>query len=152
MIQQFLRTVPLFRELDDEELTHVLMVSLVRRHAMGTVILAEGAPGGWLQIIQSGKVRVSKLVPGVGEEALTILVPGDFFGEIEFFDGFPASAHVIAHTDCEVLAIPYSEVAELMGRPELANKFLWAIARTLARRLRQSNQRVVSLFALSRPH
>ncbi|MGH9888419.1 MAG: cyclic nucleotide-binding domain-containing protein, partial [bacterium] len=84
MIQQFLRTVPLFRELDDEELTHVLMVGMVRRHPQGTVILAEGAPGGQLQVIQQGKVRVSKLVPGVGEEALTILAAGDFFGEIEF--------------------------------------------------------------------
>jgi CRP-like cAMP-binding protein len=151
VIPQFLRTVPLFRELDDEELTHVLMVSLVRRHAMGTVILAEGAPGGWLQIIQSGKVRVSKLVPGVGEEALTILVPGDFFGEIEFFDGFPASAHVIAHTDCEVLAIPHGEIRALMAnRPDISAKFLWAFARTLASRLRDSNKRLGSLQAISR--
>ena len=151
MIQQFLRTVPLFRELDDEELTHVLMVGLVRRHAMGTVILAEGAPGGSLQIIQSGKVRVSKLVPGVGEEALTILGPGDFFGEIEFFDGFPASAHVIAHTDCEVLALPHSEIQALMAsRPDVSAKFLWAFARTLAGRLRDSNKRLGSLLAISR--
>ena len=151
MIQQFLRTVPLFRELDDEELTHVLMVALTRRHPMGTVILAEGAAGGWLQVIQTGKVRVSKLVPGVGEEALTILVPGDFFGEIEFFDGYPASAHVIAHTDCEVLAIPHAEIRSLMAsRPDVSAKFLWAFARTLAGRLRDSNQRLSSLLAISR--
>jgi CRP-like cAMP-binding protein len=151
VIQQFLRTVPLFRELDDDELTHVLMVGLIRRHPMGTVILAEGAPGGWLQIIHSGKVRVSKLVPGVGEEALTILVPGDFFGEVEFFDGFPASAHCIAHTDCEVLAIPHAEIRSLMSsRPDVSAKFLWAFARTLAGRLRESNQRLGSLLAISR--
>jgi CRP/FNR family cyclic AMP-dependent transcriptional regulator len=151
VIQQFLRTVPLFRELDDEELTHVLMVGMVRRHPQGTVILAEGAPGGQLQVIQQGKVRVSKLVPGVGEEALTILAPGDFFGEIEFFDGFPASAHVIAHTDCEVLAIPHEEIKSLMAsRPDISAKFLLAFARTLAGRLRDSNQRLVSLLAISR--
>ena len=151
MIQQFLRSVPLFRELDDEELTHVLMVGLVRRHPQGTVILAEGAAGGQLQIIQQGRVRVSKLVPGVGEEALTILGPGDFFGEIEFFDGFPASAHVIAHTDCEVLAIPHAEIESLMAsRPDISAKFLWAFARTLAFRLRDSNQRLASLLAISR--
>jgi hypothetical protein len=38
-----------------------------------------------------------------------------------------------------------------MRRPELANKFLRALARTLAERLRESNQRVAGLFALSRP-
>jgi hypothetical protein len=37
-------------------------------------------------------------------------------------------------------------------RPELAARFLGYFARTLAGRLRESNQRVVSLFALSRSH
>ena len=35
-------------------------------------------------------------------------------------------------------------------RPELAAKFLWAFARTLAARLRESNQRMAGLFAISR--
>ena len=151
MIQQFLHTVALFRELSDEELTQVLMVGLVKRYAQGTVILAEGAAGGQLQIIHSGKVRVSKLVPGVGEEALTILGKGDFFGEVEFFDGFPASAHVIAHTDCVLLAIPHDEIRNLMAsRPDVSSRFLWAFAQTLASRLRDSNQRLGSLLAISR--
>jgi len=37
MIQEFLRTVPLFRELDDDELTQVLMVGLVKRHGQGAL-------------------------------------------------------------------------------------------------------------------
>ena len=61
-------------------------------------------------MIHQGQVRISKVVPGVGEEALAILGPGDFFGEIEFFDGAPASAHAIAHTDCEILSVPHGEI------------------------------------------
>lgn len=151
MIQEFLKTVPLFRELDDDELAQVLMVGLVKRHPAESVILTEGAPGGQLHVIHEGQVRISKVVPGVGEEALVILNPGEFFGEIEFFDGAPASAHAIAHTDCEVLAIPHREVLALMrSRPELSAKFLWAFARTLASRLRDTNQRMASLLAISR--
>ena len=151
MIQQFLRSVPLFAELDDDELAHVLMVGVTRRHPQGAVIITEGSPGGQLHIIQSGKVRISKVVPGVGEEALTILGECDFFGEVEFFDHAPASAQAIAHTDCDVFSIPHGEVAELMStRPDLSAKFLWAFARTLARRLRETNQRMASLFAISR--
>lgn len=152
MIQEFLRTVPLFAELDDDELAHVLMSGMVRRFQAGSVILREGAEAVQLHVIHQGRVRIGKLVPGVGEEAFTILGPGEYFGEVEFLDGGTASAQAIAHTDCEILSIPQAEVADLMNRPELANKFLWAFARTLARRLRESNQRVVSLFALSRPH
>jgi CRP-like cAMP-binding protein len=134
-----LKTVPLFRELDDDELAQVLMVALVKRYPPGSVILTEGTSGGQLHIIHQGQVRISKVVPGVGEEALTILSPGDFFGEVEFFDGSPASA------------IPHREVEGLMqSRPELSAKFLWAFGRTLAVRLRDTNQRMASLLAISR--
>jgi len=151
VIQEFLRTVPLFRELDDDELAQVLMVGLVKRYPKGVTILSEGEPGGQLQIIQEGQVRISKVVPGVGEEALTILGPGEFFGEIEFFDGASASAHAIAHTDCDVLALPHDEVLALMRTwPGLSAKFLWAFARTLAKRLRETDNRMATLIAISR--
>ncbi|HSB60963.1 MAG TPA: cyclic nucleotide-binding domain-containing protein [Vicinamibacteria bacterium] len=150
MIQEFLRTVPLFRELDDEELAQILMVSLVKRFPEGTAILTEGEPGGWLHVIHQGEIRISKVVPGAGEEALTIIRPGDFIGEIGFFDGGPASAHAIAHTDCEVLSIPHREVESLVrSRPALAAKFFWAFGRTLAVRLRETNEKMAGLLAIS---
>lgn len=151
MIQQFLKSTDLFGDLDDDELAQVLMVGLVKRYAQNALILTEGTPGGRLHVIHQGQVRISKVIPGVGEEALAILGPGEFFGEVEFFDGAPASAHAIAHSDCEVLSIPHGEVRALMAsRPELTAKFLWAFGRTLARRLRDGNQRMASLFAIAR--
>ena len=151
MIQEFLKTVPLFIELDDDELAQVLMVGLVKRHTEGAVILTEGAPGGQLHVIHEGQVRISKVVPGVGEEALTILQPGEFFGEVEFLDGGPASAQAMAHTDCEILSIPHTEMEALMSeRPQMTAKFLWAFSRTLAGRLRETNQKMATLFAISR--
>jgi CRP-like cAMP-binding protein len=150
-MQEFLKQVPLFHELDDEELAQVLMAGVVKRYAQGATILREGEAGGQLCVIHEGRVRISKVVPGVGEEALSILGPGEFFGEVEFFDGAPASAQALAHTDCEVLAIPHSEMASLMGsHPALSAKFLWAFSRTLAARLRETNQRMASLLAISR--
>jgi CRP/FNR family cyclic AMP-dependent transcriptional regulator len=151
MIQEFLRSVSLFRDLDDDELLRVLMVGLLKRYPPEAVILTEGTPGGQLHVIRQGRVRISKVVPGVGEEALTILGPGDFFGEVSFFDGAPASAHAIAHSDCEVFTIPHQEILALMeSAPALSAKFLWAFSRTLASRLRESNQKISSLFAITR--
>ncbi len=151
MIQEFLRGVPLFRDLDDDDLAQLLMAGRVRRFAEGTPVLTEGASGGELHVIHTGKVRISKVVPGVGEEALAILEPGDFFGELEFFDGAPASAHAIAHGECEILSIPHQEMRGLIkNRPELSARFLWAFGGTLARRLRETNHKMAMLFAISR--
>ena len=151
MIQEFLRTVPLFARLDDEELTQILLVTLVKRYPAQAQILTEGEPGGRLHVIHEGEVRISKLVPGLGEEALSILGAGEFFGEVEFFDGSPASAHALAHKDCEILSIPHGEMRALIERqPALAVKFFWAFGRTLASRLRETDQRMASLLAISR--
>lgn len=89
MIQEFLRRVPLFAELDDDELTHVLMAGLVRRYPEGTLIIREGAEASQLHVIHEGRVRIGKVVPGVGEEALTILGPAQYFGEVELLAGGP---------------------------------------------------------------
>lgn len=150
MIQHYLRQSPLFAELDDDDLAALLMVGRVRRFAPDAVILSEGTPGGALHVIQIGRVRISKVVPGVGEEALAILEAGELFGEVEFFDGGAPSAHVLAHGECEIFSMPHAEMRELIARrPDLAGRFLWAFGRTLARRLRDTNQKMASLFALT---
>jgi CRP/FNR family cyclic AMP-dependent transcriptional regulator len=151
VIQEFLSEVELFKELDDEELAHVLMSGLVRRFPAEAVILSEGGQGAQLMVIHEGQVRISKVIPGIGEEALTILGPGEFFGEIAFFDGGTASAHAIAHSDCELWCIPHREVQRLMeSHPALTAKFLWAFGRTLATRLRRTDEKMASVLAISR--
>ena len=100
-------------------------------------------------MIHRGRVRVSKLVAGGGEEALVILGPGDFFGEIEFFDGDASAAHVVAHTDCELLSIPHSELRELMTSDQkLGRTLLWAFARAMSRRIRDTNDRLAALLSI----
>lgn len=151
MIQDFLRTVELFADLTDDELAHVLMVGMVKRYRAGSTIVTEGMASGHIHVIHQGSARLSKYVPGAGEEALTILGPGEIFGETEFFDAVPPSAHVIAHTDCVLLAIPHAEVSALIeNRPALTGKILRALGRTLARRVRESHRQMASLFAISR--
>jgi len=150
-LQGFLQSTTLFAELDEVILRKLLLVSLVRRFPAKAEILREGAAGGALHLIHTGEVRISKLVPAGGEEALALVGPGDFFGEVEFFDGGPSSAHAIAHTDCEVVSIPHGELRRLMeSRPELGERLLWAFARRFARRLRETNERLAGLLSISR--
>lgn len=150
MIQEFLRQVELFKDLDDDDLAHLLMVGLVRRYREGTSILTEGVPGERLHVIRRGQVRISKMIPQAGEEALQILGPRDFFGEMEFLDGAPASANAIAHTTCEVFSIPHVELKAMMGtRPELAARFLWAFGTALATRLRETNRKLATILTMA---
>ena len=149
MLHEFLEKTELFGPLEGDALTRVLMIGMIRRHVAGADILCEGSSGEFLHVIHRGRVRISKLVPGVGEEALAILGPGDFFGEIEFFDSDASVAHVVAHTDCELLSIPHAELRELMTSDKrLGEALLWAFGRALARRIRDTNDRLAALLSI----
>jgi CRP/FNR family cyclic AMP-dependent transcriptional regulator len=87
-------------------------------------------------------VRISKFIPNIGEEALAVLKEGDYFGEMALIDNFPRSAHAIANTDIEVLAIDKTELDYLMNMDhELGYKLLWKFTETLSKRLRETNEK-----------
>jgi CRP-like cAMP-binding protein len=149
-VEKFLRSVALFRGLDDDALAQLLMAGLVKRFPAGALILAEGSPVSLLHVIRQGQVRIGKRIPGTGEEALAILSPGSFFGEVELIDGAPATAQAVAHTACELLLLPFRDVEALMAsQPALAASILRAVAGALAVRLRDTNQRLATVLALS---
>ena len=95
-------------------------------------------------------MRISKHVPGVGEEALTILEPGSYFGEMSLVDDTPRSADAIAHTRSKVRVIKRDELDGLMFTDkDIAYTLLWTFVRTLAVRLRDTNEKIKAFFAMS---
>jgi uncharacterized protein (TIGR02266 family) len=61
----------------------------------GEVIIKEGTSGDWVYVVQSGKVEVSKMVEGK-KFIMTILGPGEVFGELGFLGGVTRTATVRA--------------------------------------------------------
>lgn len=75
---------------------------------------------------------------------LARLCRGDIFGEVSFVDNEPTSASVIAGTDAEILVIDVDVIQSLLlGDPTFGRRFFHSIAITLARRLRETNPRVL---------
>ena len=69
---------------------------------------------------------------------------GDIFGEVSFVDNEPTSASVIPGTDAEILVIDVDVIQSLLlGDPTFGRRFFHSIAITLARRLRETNPRVL---------
>jgi len=151
MNPEFLRRVRLFEALEVPELAEILMLGVVKEYAKDDVIFEDGSPGDSFYVIYEGAVRISKVFQHMGEEALTILGAGEFFGEMSFFDDEPRSARAVAHEGAKLLEIKNADLkAHLATRPEVALKFLWAFARTLSQRVRDTNDKFSALFAISR--
>ncbi len=145
-----LKKISLFANLSDAELAKILVICTPRKFPKDTVIFREGDPGDWCFLIISGQVRISKFIPNIGEEALAVLKPGDYFGEMALIDSFPRSAHAIANEDAEVFAISKANLDRLLDSDrELGYRILWAFTKTLSRRLRETNDKLASFLALS---
>ena len=62
----------------------------------GEVIFREGDPGDLLYLVGEGSVRISKSGRGGEQETLSVIQPGNFFGEMALLDGQPRSASATA--------------------------------------------------------
>ena len=146
----FLKKVHLFESLSTPELEKIEKISTMEAFAKDAVIFREGDPGDRCYVITNGDVRISKFIPNIGEEALAVLKPGDYFGEMALIDKFPRSAHAIANTDVAVLAINKADLDKMliMDR-ELGYKLLWAFTKTLSKRLRETNEKLAGFLAMS---
>lgn len=115
-------------------------------------VFRHGDEGDGLYLIMTGAVRISRSVAGVGEEALAVLKPGMYFGEMSIVDDdVPRSADAIAHEDTRLLRLPKDDLRDLMFVDrELAYELLWRFVRTLSSRLRDSNDRLLMLTVSSK--
>jgi len=86
------------------------------------------------------------------EEALAVLAPGMYFGEMSIVDDdSPRSADAIAHESSRLLMLPKDDLRDLMFVDrELAYELLWRFVRTLSLRLRESNDRLLMLTVSSK--
>lgn len=149
-VSALLRNVSIFKDLDDGELERVAEVCREQSFVSGEYIFKEGESGNRLYLIVEGDVRISRQIPGSGEEALAVLKPGALFGEMAVFDRTERSTDAISNGGTRCLTITRSDFELLLDfNRELAYKVLWAVVRLLSGRVRQTNDSLRSFLAMS---
>jgi CRP/FNR family cyclic AMP-dependent transcriptional regulator len=146
-----LSQVYLFRELAPGEMERILSISKEKKVKKNEVVFREGDIGDAFYLIVTGSIRISTLVPGVGEEALTILKEGEYFGEMALIDDAPRSASAIANDDTMLLCIGKDDFRKLLERQtDIAYKLLWIFTKTLSARLRKTDEQLKSIFSIAK--
>src|SRR5215470_3115517 len=127
----------LFGKLPPEDLDALLRHARLERYAAGRVIFEKGSPGRSMMAILRGSVRISRPSPAGPDIVLTILQPGEVFGEIALLDGADRTADATAIGDCELMVLDHREfIPFLERRADLCLLLL----RLLCQRLRQTDQ------------
>ena len=144
--EEQLARVPFFDGLTRDALSLIAQVTTEETHGLGTRIFQYGDPGDKLFIILEGKVRISREVAGMGEEALAVLGAGEVFGEMALLDESPRSADARVHERCRLLVITKDAFDDLLFlHKDLAYEVLWNCVRMLSTRLRETNEKLTFL-------
>jgi CRP/FNR family transcriptional regulator len=130
--EEMLKNVPIFSELGRRDLERLSKLMVPRAVKAGEVIIKEGDQAAGFFVISAGKVEVVRGVDRPDAQVLNTLGPGDFFGEMALFEGFPRVASVRATEDTECLAMTrWDFMAEMKNHPEIAVSMLPVLVRRL---------------------
>ncbi|MCC6747642.1 MAG: cyclic nucleotide-binding domain-containing protein [Deltaproteobacteria bacterium] len=136
----------LFTGLAEPHLRRLAGLGTVAAYPRNAHVFQEGEPGQELFVVLKGAVRISRQVPGMGEEALAVLRPGAAFGEMALIDASPRSADALAHEACELYVLAKPELDDLLFVDrDFACDLLWKLVRTLSTRLRETNDKMTML-------
>ena len=139
--ERHLRRLALLNGLTQEQVGEVALHLKPEHFAAGQVIYRKGMTGDALYLIEEGRVSVHTPEAGGGDAILATLGQGEFFGENAMLSGDAHSTDVVAESDVVAWALNRADFEELVLRyPSLALN----LSRMLSRRLRDSNQRMVT--------
>jgi CRP/FNR family transcriptional regulator, cyclic AMP receptor protein len=137
-----IRKAPLFSALDDDA-SHALRASMVAlKLNKGQILFKEGEEGDRLYVVVHGKIKLGTTSADGRENLLSILGPGEMFGELSLFDPEPRTSTATAVTDVRLVSLAHDAVIGLVtSSPQTSLELL----RRLAQRLRKSNEVLADL-------
>ncbi len=118
-----------------------------RTFAAGVTIYAEGHEADACYIVQEGRVRLVKRIRST-ERSLTVLKPGDLFGEDALLPKSLRSSSAVALTELTVLALDRQTFSFLLvENVEVANR----LVQQLVRRLRDAEEQLENAMLRDQP-
>ncbi len=140
---EILQRVPLFSDLPADALAALAGRLRRRRMPAGTPVVYKGDPSGAMYLIASGRVKVHGATASGDDIILTVLGPGDFFGEMSLLDGEPRSADISTLEPSELLLLEGDALRETISEQPLV---AWTLLKILSQRLRDQNERTETLM------
>ncbi|SDD77900.1 cyclic nucleotide-binding domain-containing protein [Desulfuromonas thiophila] len=148
----FLARVPVFSALKKRDLPYLERLIHLRRYQSEETVYEQGDPGSGMYIIRSGRVSLFTRDARNRKEELTVLGPGDFFGETTL--AAPAARMVSAATleNAELIGLFRSDLlATADTHPDIANRILLGLTMVISERLQAATLELRRLNSLTAP-
>lgn len=131
-VPAILGKLPMFSEMNAEELGRLAAHTLPQRFAKGEAVFHAGDPCTGFHIVVYGQVKLGFHSPQGGEKVVEIIGPGQSFGEALMFLEKPYIVYAHALADSLLLHVAKHAVFDELGRdPVFARKMLSGLSRRL---------------------
>jgi CRP/FNR family cyclic AMP-dependent transcriptional regulator len=142
MAFEYLRKIPVFAGLTDDQLIQIDQRINERIYRRGSVIFLEGEPGEGLHYVKSGKVKIVKATDDGREHIIKLLSPGDIFAEVLLFNNLPYPATAVAAEDSQIGTIKNADLEQLVLHN---NALALQLIKALSQRLLYAQQKIKNL-------
>ncbi|SOC56287.1 cAMP-binding domain of CRP or a regulatory subunit of cAMP-dependent protein kinases [Ornithinimicrobium cerasi] len=140
--QHVVMKAPLFSALDEPTAERLIGTMTPRRLSRGEVVFREGDPGDSLYVTVSGKIKLARTSADGRENLLSVLGPGEMFGELSLFDPGPRLSTAYVVSNSELISLGNDALRTFLAdHPEVAMQMLAG----LAHRLRRTNEGISDL-------
>jgi CRP-like cAMP-binding protein len=112
----FLGCLPLFSDLNQDQLSNVAERVQRRTFAAGVTLFHQDMPGMMLYMVEEGYVRITSIGRTGQELTLDINGPGDVFGELSILDRKSHSATAITQTSATVWLLSSTDLDDFFNR------------------------------------
>ena len=140
--EEFLRSLPLFFALDDQQIEQVASRVHRREFAPGVTLFHQDMPGTMMYMIESGSVRVISIGRTGQELTLNVIGAGEIFGELSILDGELRSATAITLAPTVVWLLAQGDLTLFMNEFPSVNQ---AMVQLLVDRVRATAQRLEAM-------
>ena len=142
---QALKQQSLFSDIDSEGLEKLSKIVTKLSLKKGEQLFKEKDDTRGVFLLHSGKVEISRVTADGWRQTLTVVTPGDFFGELSILERRHHVASAVAVEDADLFLIPKEEFDRLMDQDtKLACYILKKIAMEMSKKLRRTTDKFLS--------
>ena len=133
---------PLFSRLDDVTIRIFEKAAVRKRFPKNTILFSKGDESDSLYIVCSGKAHVIARDEQGREIVLSVIGPGEYFGEMAAMDGAPRSATIVTKEPSEILIIHRDDFDRALSSN---TDMMLSLLKVFLERLRKADEKIESL-------
>ncbi len=129
-----LRSIPLLKGLTNDDMALVKSQLVIQRYGRRDAIIQKGASNDSLLLLLSGNIQVIDLTDQGSITGLSLLSPGNFFGEVALINNTIHTSSVVALNDVLVAFLPSTIALHLFSHsPSVAHQIQYHLAQKVRR-------------------